>query len=438
MKLLISMRAQRVSQTEREVTMSELKEKKVQAEDSEYSLSAVPKDKKVQGMWAAMVVLVGFTFFTPSMTAGGNLGIGLTLSGFLISMIVGNAFLGIYCGTLGYIGQKTGLSLDLLAHRSFGEKGSFLPSAIISITQIGWFGVGVAMFALPVTELTKGKLPVWALVIVTGAVMTVTAYLGIKALAVLGSIAVPLIAILGVYSVTWGIQKAGGIMNVFGVENKMTLAAGIAIVVGSFISGGTATPNFTRFSKTPKVAVTATVVAFFVGNSVMMIFGAVGGAVTGVADIFNILILQGLAIPAVITLGLNIWTTNNNALYTAGLGVSNITKIPMKPMVLLGGLVGTVFSVWLNNNFVSYLNLLSGMIPPVGAVIILHYILHRGDYSREDVKNPVVNPGAILAVIGGALIGIFVSWGIKPVNSLVVAAVIFLIWEMAVRPKQKA
>ena len=278
----------------------------------------------------------------------------------------------------------------------------------------------------------------WALVLVTGAVMTVTAYLGIKALAVLGSIAVPLIAILGVYSVTWGIQKAGGIMNVFGMENKMTLAAGIAIVVGSFISGGTATPNFTRFSKTPKVAVTATVVAFFVGNSVMMIFGAVGGAVTGVADIFNILILQGLAIPAVITLGLNIWTTNNNALYTAGLGVSNITKIPMKPMVLLGGLVGTVFSVWLNNNFVSYLNLLSGMIPPVGAVIILHYILHRGDYSREDVKNPAVNPGAILAVIGGALIGIFVSWGIKPVNSLVVAAVIFLIWELAVRPKQKA
>ncbi len=402
--------------------MSELKEKKVQTEDSEYSLSAVPKEKKVQGMWAAMVVLVGFTFFTPSMTAGGNLGIGLTLSGFLISMIVGNAFLGAYCGTLGSLGQKTGPSLDLLAHRQFGEKGSSLPSATISITQIGWFGVGVAMFALPVTELTKGKLPVWALVIVTGAVMTITAYLGIKALAVLGSIAVPLIAILGVYSVSWGIQKAGGIMNVF----------------GSFISGGTATPNFTRFSKTPKVAVTATVVAFFVGNSVMMIFGAVGGAVTGVADIFNILILQGLAIPAVITLGLNIWTTNNNALYTAGLGVSNITKIPMKPMVLLGGLVGTVISVWLNNNFVSYLNLLSGMIPPVGAVIILHYILHRGDYAKEDIKNPEVNLGAILAVIGGALVGIFVSWGIKPVNSLVVAAVIFVIWEMAVRPKEKA
>ena len=41
----------------------------------------------------------------------------------------------------------------------------------------------------------------------------------------------------------------------------------------------------------------------------------------------------------------------------------------------------------------------------------------------------------ILAVIGGALVGIFVTWGIKPVNSLVVAAVIFLAWDMATRKK---
>ncbi|MCI8492613.1 cytosine permease [Anaerotruncus sp.] len=417
--------------------MSEQTKQKLQAEDSEYSLSAVPSAKKTQGLWAAMVVLVGFTFFTPSMTAGGNLGIGMNLTGFLLSMIIGNAFLGVYCGTLGYIGQRTGLTLDLLAHRSFGDKGSFLPSALISFTQIGWFGVGVAMFAIPVSGLTGGKVPVWLLIVITGVVMTVTAYIGIKALAVLGSIAVPLIAILGVYSVTWGVNQVGGFTKVFAEhpENPLTLAAGIAIVVGSFISGGTATPNFTRFSRTAKIATCATVIAFFVGNSVMMIFGAVGGAVTGVADIFDILILQGLAIPAAVTLGLNIWTTNNNALYTAGLGVSNITRVPMKPMVLVGGAVGTVTAVWLYNNFVGFLNLLSGMIPPVGAVVILHYFLHKEDYYKEDYKGTAVNIGGILAVIGGALVGIFVTWGIKPVNSLAVAAVIFLAWDMATRKK---
>lgn len=413
------------------------KAKKVIA-DSECSLHAVPVAKQMQGMWAAMVVLVGFTFFSPSMTAGGNLGLGLTLGGFLAAMIIGNAFLGVYCGLLGYIGQKTGLTLDLLARRSFGEKGSYLPSALISFTQIGWFGVGVAMFAIPVSGLTNGAVPVWALIIITGAVMTVTAYLGIKALEVLGSIAVPLIAILGCYSVGWGIDKVGGFMNVFTDPQKpITLAAGIAIVVGSFISGGTATPNFTRFAHTSHVAVVATVIAFFIGNSIMMIFGAVGGAVTGVADIFDILILQGLAIPAILTLGLNIWTTNNNALYTAGLGVSNMTNIPNKPLVLVSGAAGTIAAVWLYYNFVGMLNLLSGMIPPVGAVLILHYFLHKDEYKDPEAPCAVVNYAPVAAVIVGSLVGIFVTVGIKPFNSLGSAAIVFVILDAIAHRKSR-
>lgn len=258
--------------------------------------------------------------------------------------------------------------------------------------------------------------------------MTVTAYKGIKALAILGSIAVPLIAILGSYSVNWGVDKMGGFFKIFSENpaNSLTLSSGIAIVVGSFISGGTATPNFTRFTKDAKKAVIATIVAFFIGNSIMMVFGAVGGAVTGVPDIFDILILQGLAIPATITLGLNIWTTNNNALYTAGLGISNITKINMKPMVLVGGGVGTVLAIWLYYNFVGFLNLLSGMIPPVGAVIILHYIFHKEEYNSTDcIKD--INMSGILSVVVGALIGIFMPVGIKPINSLISSGIVFII-----------
>ena len=46
----------------------------------------------------------------------------------------------------------------------------------------------------------------------------------------------------------------------------------------------------------------------------MFVFGAVGGSVTGQADIFYIMIAQGLALPAIIVLGLNIWTTADNGL----------------------------------------------------------------------------------------------------------------------------
>ena len=402
------------------------------AVDTEHSLSAVDQGSR-QGFFAVLVIMVGFTFFSPSMSAGGNLGIGLNMATFFIAMALGNAFLGIYTGILAYIGQSTGLTLDLLARYSFGEKGSYLSSALISFTQIGWFGVGVAMFALPVASLFNLN-PIM-LILITGIIMTATAYFGIKALAILGSIAVPLIAVLGIYSVNFGINEVNGFANVFSETPSapITMAVALSIVIGSFISGGTATPNFTRFSKTPKIAVWATVIAFFIGNSIMFIFGAVGGAVTGNADIFDILISQGLMIPAILVLGLNIWTTNNNALYTAGLGLANIFNIQMKPMVLVGGGIGTIAAIWLYNNFVAYLSLLGGMIPPVGVVIIIHYFMNKKDYKDEKFKMKVVNIGAILAVVTGALAGIFVKWGIPPVNSLVLSAIVYFIYELATK-----
>ena len=412
------------------------KTKSTENTDSEYSLSAVPSSSQTQGVWAAMAVLVGFTFFAPSMTAGGNLGLGFNLTGFITVVALGNAFLGLYCGTLAHIGQKTGLSYDLLAHHSFGTLGSYFPSAIIGITQTGWFGVGIAMFSIPVANLLG--IPVWVMVGITGFVMILTAYFGIKSLAVLGSIAVPLIAVLGAYSVFSAVNDSGGISQVFNEnpENPLTLAAGVTIVIGSFISGGTTTPNFARFSRKNWIAIVATVTAFFIGNSVMMIYGAFGGAAVGEADIFVIMIAQGLTIPAIITLGFNIWASNNHAIYSAGLSTSNITKTKMKPNVIITGTIGTLASVWLYNHFVAYLTALGGIIPPIGAVLIIHYFMNKNEYMDKNYKYQKINIGSVAAVVCGTLVGLFVNWGISPVNSLLTAAVVCLIFELAGRNKK--
>lgn len=404
-----------------------MKEKKrFKTSDTEHSLSAVSSSSK-QGFYAVVAVMLGFTFFSPSMSVGGNLGIGLSLGDFFIAILLGSLFLGVYTGVLAYIGQKTSLTFDLISRRSFGLKGSYLCSALVSFTQIGWFGVGVAMFAIPLSEALK--LDTFIIIIITGFAMTFTAYYGIKALAVLGTVAVPLIFILGVYSVNFGINQVGGFTKVFSQnpENPITMSLALTLVIGSFISGGTSTPNFTRFAKTPKIAVVSTVIAFFVGNSIMFIFGAVGGAVTGKPDIFDILIRQGLMIPAFIVLGLNIWTTNNNAIYTAGLGLANITKVPNKPLVLVGGGIGTLGALWLYNNFISYLSFLGGLIPPVGIVVILHYFMHRNQYEDSEYKLKELNFPAILAVVSGSLVGVFVKVGISSVNALVVAGLVFII-----------
>ena len=369
--------------------------------------------------------MLGFTFFSASMSVGANLGNGLNYADYLWAVMIGGMILGAYTGALGFMGAKTGMGFDLLAQRAFGTKGSYLPSFLIALTQMGWFGVGVAMFARPTAEMLD--ISPWVIVFISGAFMTASAYFGIKAIEIISFISVPLIAGLGSYSMFTAISDGGGVDEVFAASTGMPLVVGIGMVIGSFVSGGTATPNFTRFARTPLTAVITTVVAFFLGNTLMFSFGAVGGAFTGEDDIFYVMIAQGLAIPALIVLGANIWTTNNNALYTTGLGYANVTKINKKPLVLIAGILGTVGSLWLYDNFIGWLNFLNATLPPIGAIIIADYLTNRRAYDPALPPQRTVLVGGLVGIVAGGLAGWFIPVGIGALNAMVVAWVCYFV-----------
>ena len=310
------------------------KEKKVK--DVDFADSAVPSSAR-KNVVTMFMIMLGFTFFSASMWVGQQLADGLDFWGFLGSLILGGIILGIYTGLLGYVGAKTGLSLDLLSQRAFGEKGSYLPSAMTSFTQIGWFGVG------------------------------------------------------------------------------------------SFVSGGTATPNFARFAKDGKSGAITTVVAFFIGNSLMFFFGAVSSIFVGGNDIFEVMVRLNLFYLAVLVLGLNIWTTNDNALYTAGLGLANIFHQRKKPMVLLSGIIGTVASVWLYYNFCGWLNILNCTLPPVGMILVLAYFMNKEDFETDQPKLKTIDWFAVAGVILGAIVANLLHWGIASINGMAVAAVCYCV-----------
>ena len=383
------------------------------------------------------MVMLGFTFFSASMWVGQNMANGLDFKGFILAILLGGLILGAYTGALGWIGAESGLSLDMLARRSFGEKGSYLPSALISFTQIGWFGVGLAMFAIPIAkeilhlDVTPDFMP-WQgylLVLIAGILMTASAYFGIKSLTIISYIAVPAVAILGTIAMIMAVQRGDAtLIEQFAKGTKdLGVIAGAGLVVGSFVSGGTATPNFTRFCKSSKVGLIITVIAFFLGNSLMFFFGAVSSIYAGGNDIFEVMLNLNLFYIAIFVLGLNIWTTNDNALYTSGLGLSNIFGISKKTMVLLGGLIGTLAAVWLYWNFCDWLNYLNCTLPPVGIILICSYFTHRKAYLDDSVPKRQVNWAAVIGVILGALVANFVKWGIPSINGMAVAAACYFI-----------
>ncbi|MBO4434318.1 MAG: cytosine permease [Bacteroidales bacterium] len=391
--------------------------------------TGIPVDQKGRKRTLSMfMVMLGFTFFSASMWVGQQLASGLDWWGFVWALILGGLILAAYTGALGWIGAESGLSLDMLARRSFGTKGSWLPSAMISFTQTGWFGVGLAMFAIPVAkellglEVTPDSMP-WQgylLVAIAGILMTASAYFGIKSLTIVSYIAVPAVAILGTVAMILAISHGdAGLVEQFAKGSKdLGIIAGAGLVVGSFVSGGTATPNFTRFAKSGKVGLIVTVIAFFIGNSLMFLFGAVSSIYAGGNDIFEVMLNLNLFYLAVFVLGLNIWTTNDNALYTAGLGLSNIFGLSKKVMVIISGVIGTVAAVWLYWNFCGWLNVLNCTLPPVGIILILHYFVNR----RKEVKEKTVDWSAIIGVVAGAVVANLVHWGFASINGMAVAA----------------
>ncbi len=405
--------------------MEENVKKNTASADSDFSLEAVPKGAR-KGFRSMFFVMLGFTFFSASMSVGAKLGNGLDFSGFAIACVVGGIILSIYCGILAYIGSDTGMNMDLLCRRAFGKKGSYLSSFVLGFTQIGWFGVGVAMFSIPTAELLG--INKWVLTIAAGLLMTITAATGMKALEIVSTISVPLIVILGVYSMVTATSAGGGLAAVFSQSaGKISIFTGIGYVIGSFISGGTATPNFIRFAKNNKIAVWTTVIAFFFGNTLMFCFGAIGGAFTGADDIFYVMIAQGLAIPAIIVLGANIWTTNNNALYTGGLAISNITNVKMKITTCIAGVVGTALAIWLYYNFCDWLNVLNCALPPIGIIVILDFFVRRKSYKDIKAATSQINWFNVAGVIIGAVAANLIHWGIAAVNAMAVAAVCYLI-----------
>ncbi|MFG6115723.1 cytosine permease [Halobacillus sp. MO56] len=395
--------------------------------DSDFALKAVPQSER-HGFWKMLMVMMGLTFFSASMWSGGTLGTGLTFVQFMAIVLLGNLILGAYTGALAYISAKTGLSTHLLSRYAFGEKGSYLASLLLGGTQVGWFGVGVVMFALPVQKVT-GIDMIW-LIAGSGVLMTATAFFGMKALMWLSFIAVPLITILGSFSVFQAAGSMGGFEQLMAhsPSESLGLAAALTICIGSFISAGTLTPDFTRFSKTKKSAVTSTVIAFFIGNSLMFLFGAVGAMATGKADISEVMFTQGLIIPAILVLGMNIWTTNDNALYASGLGFSSITKITKNKVVIFNGIVGTVAAMWLYNNFVGWLTMLGSALPPIGAIILIDYYLYRrkdmAAFEHQTFKK--VKWTGIIAWAAGVAAAQWVP-GIAPVNALIASILVYTV-----------
>ena len=238
-----------------------------------------------------LMIMFGFTFFSGSMLIGQKLSSGVKFSDFLVCILIGGTLLGIFGGILGYIGAKTGKNMKELSHMAFGRKGSYLPSLLVGITQIGWYGVGISMFAVPVANLIfpNNMFALYSLIILFGLFMTISTFIGIESITKVSYLAVIVILLFGFISIFYALNKQSiDIINAFGNGDKINILIGLQMVIGSYISGAITTPNFSKYGKNSKFIAIICFCAFLLGNGLMIIFGASSNILVGGSDIFNI------------------------------------------------------------------------------------------------------------------------------------------------------
>lgn len=411
------------------------------AVDPDYPIDPVPREAR-KSLLSLTVILLGFTFFTPTMLAGAQIGVSFDLGGLLAVLAIGSLALGLYVAVLGFIGARTGLTTVVMSRYALGNKGSKLASLLLGGTQVGWYGVAVAALAdLTAQALGWQGYEAWIMV-VGGALMGLTAYYGYRGMYALSIVSVPLMFVLAFWVVNRSLQEVGGWSGLAGRDGtgELAVAAAVTIVVGTFASGGTQAPNWTRFARSGNHAFSAALVAFLVGNGLMLFFGAIGAIAFDQPDFVLVLYQLGLIGWGLLLLVGNLWTTNDNAAYAFGVAGAEIFDSRSKrPFVVGGVVIGTLLGITgIGDSLIAYLLWLGIIIPPLGGVIIGDWLVNwrRGMPAPAGYPFRAVRWGNIGAYVGGAFIAWGtgeLGWGIPPVNGVLAAVALVVVLSRLVR-----
>ena len=399
----------------------------------DYPDKPVPKDKRRSHMNIA-VVTTGMAVAMSTLYTGASLAQMLTYRDAVLSIVIGCIILGIVATLTGGIGADKGVSFSLLARYPFGREGSKIVGLVFAASMLGWFSYQCGYFGETIHLLQPDA--AWASPKVAtfwgGILMMSTAIIGFKGMTLLSIVASPLLLIMCVYAGMEAINQFGYSAVVQAVPtNPASLGVGITIVIGGWITGAILQPDISRYAKSKKSNGIGVIIAMIV-----FAFANWGGLViakaTLASTIMDGLIVLGLGTIALLIVILGQWTSNDNNLYSAALGIINVKPGSNKHKITaICGVIFTLIAIaGIQEYFVDFLGILGTFLPPFGAVLIAdYYILKQGHTYKfdEGAKYEKVKPIAFISVIVGGLSSYLLGFGSTAINSIIITMVVYVI-----------
>ena len=380
----------------------------------EYHSKPVPLRARL-GFRDPALVWSGFGIAYICAVIGGIIQQGLGTTDAVLAILLGNFILFLYSAAIGYANGKWGLNFPLTVKAVFGEVGAVLPILVMAVLVTGWYAFQAWLTAdiLRVAFGLEGGLLIGVLAAVIAIVMGLPVIFGIKWMANLMKVALPLMIIFAVYYLFAKVIPAGSSLFSGIGTGKISFMAGVGMAWSTFVVSGTMTGDIVRYTKTGKQAVWVTAVAFLFSNAPFMVMGALISAAINDPNVpYFLQAGSGIGLAALVGIAiLSNWSTCDACLYNATMGYTNaIPGLNWRNAAIVGTIIGVIAAgTGIIGNIVNWLILLGLLVPPIGGAIIADYYVVRGERGFGVRRNVRFNWAAIIAVIVGILVGYYVN-----------------------------
>jgi cytosine permease len=401
----------------------------------------VREDETVSG-WSVGIVIFGICLTLPTLYTGAITAEQLGFIGTAKAVGLASLVLSIMSIPAAIVGAETRLSSYLIIEFVFGRRGSDFVNALLGLTLLGWFAVTAGFFgetlAIAFEEMFAVSPPTWLLTLISSVLILITTIFGFKAIDRLALFAVPLLILFLLYVSNLSLADSSWetVLSTEG-SNPAYFSTAVSTVIGSLIVGVVLMPDLSRYARSVKDCVSASVLGNGVGNCFSMLMGVAPAIVTGLLDPMAYMIALGLVGSAFVILVFATWTTNSVNLYSTTLAVAIIKpKIPEWKLTVACGVIGTALAmIGITDYFIGFLEWLGVIVPPVASIYLTDYfVLKQKNYSLTLQDSlPDYDRAAIVAWVIGTAISAFTFVSefslstIPTLDALVITAPIYLI-----------
>lgn len=386
------------------------------------------------------------------MYSAGELAQGIGLSRAIIAVVAGAVILSLMSVPASVVGARTRLSSYMIIEHTFGYAGAKFVNFWFGLFLLGWYAVTAELFgrtlflaAQELTTLTMGE-PIYTML--SSVLVIATTIYGFKAIDRLALIAVPflLLALVSVVGISLRQSTFADLLVIEGVGMDMPTA--ISAVVGAAIVGVVLMPDLTRYARNTFDCVVASFLGQGGGIIIAYVFGMIPVLVWNELDPMTYMFMVGFGGIALAVLVFATWTTNVINLYSTALAAR--ASVPLgryRMVVVICGILGTAAAmIGVADHLIDFLVVLGLLVPPIAGVYLCDFfLLGRTDFSPARLENrPAIKVNAMIAGIGSGIVAAWMYFSgyslttIAPVDSLLIALVVYLGLEMGSRKMGKA